>query len=98
MNKKRNILFFILISLLILFNSKFQVEASIVNYNKDYPRIYDVPMSRECQEELFKLCLKYDVEPQLVMAIIKTESDFKADTISNTEDYGLMQINKRNHK
>lgn len=63
----------------------------------DYPRVYNVDMSRDNQEYLFGICLKYNVDPQLMMAIIKTESDFKPDLISKTDDYGLMQINKRNH-
>lgn len=35
---------------------------------------------------------KYHLEPALVFAIIKTESNFKADAKSNKDAYGLMQI------
>jgi soluble lytic murein transglycosylase-like protein len=33
----------------------------------------------------------------LVMAFIDQESDFRADLISGTDDYGIMQINACNH-
>jgi soluble lytic murein transglycosylase-like protein len=32
------------------------------------------------------------------MGLIKTESEFNPNVISETNDYGLMQINKINHK
>ena len=32
-----------------------------------------------------------------VMAIIQQESGYQPDAVSNTDDYGLMQINKVNH-
>jgi soluble lytic murein transglycosylase-like protein len=34
----------------------------------------------------------------LIIAQIQVESQFRADVISSTNDYGLMQINKINHK
>lgn len=36
---------------------------------------------------------KYKVEPQIVVAIIDTESDFRADKVSSTGDVSLAQIN-----
>lgn len=41
---------------------------------------------------------KYNLDPLLVEAVIMVESKGKADTISSSEDYGLMQINKINHE
>lgn len=35
---------------------------------------------------------KYDMDPMLVYAIIRTESSFKADAVSNVNAQGLMQI------
>lgn len=32
------------------------------------------------------------------MALMQKESSFRSDVISSTDDYGLMQINKCNHK
>ncbi|MBC7537748.1 MAG: transglycosylase SLT domain-containing protein [Bacteriovorax sp.] len=36
---------------------------------------------------------KYKVEPQIIVAIIDTESDFKADKVSSTGDLSVAQIN-----
>lgn len=93
---KREMIFALILSVLLLFGLKYQTNASQVD--NGYPRIYDVPMSRENQEELFRICLEYDVDPKFILALIKTESNFDPDVISKTNDYGLMQINKRNHE
>jgi len=36
----------------------------------------------------------YDLDPVMVSAVIKTESNFKADAVSSKNAYGLMQITK----
>lgn len=41
---------------------------------------------------------EYKVDADLVKAIIECESGFDPNAISKTNDYGLMQINKCNHK
>lgn len=61
-------------------------------------KYYDVPMSTELQDEMFLLCDEYGVAPELVLAVIETESGFNPAAVSKTGDYGLMQINKGNHK
>lgn len=58
----------------------------------------DVPLDIETQEFTYNLCTAYNIDWTLVMAIMQTESNFKSDTISKTNDYGLMQINKVNHQ
>ena len=58
----------------------------------------DVPMDEEMQEFIYCLSYGYNVDFPLVMALIENESSFRVDTISKTNDYGLMQINKVNHK
>lgn len=55
-------------------------------------------MPDEQQEFLYYLCYGYDLDFTLVMAIIQQESNFDPDAISRTNDYGLMQINIRNHE
>lgn len=57
----------------------------------------DCEMDEDAQAFVYYLCESYDIDWTLVMAMIKQESKFKADTISATGDYGLMQINKCNH-
>lgn len=53
-------------------------------YKKRYPIMYD--------EIISKYCLDYDVDKYLVHSIIRTESFFKEDAISNKGAIGLMQI------
>lgn len=58
----------------------------------------DKPMEVEYQRFLYCMAEKYDLDFYLLVALIETESDFRADLISETNDYGLMQINKMNHE
>lgn len=60
--------------------------------------IYDVPLSEELQEYTQDVCEEYGVSYPLVLAIMKQESEFRADAISATGDYGIMQINDGNHE
>ena len=57
----------------------------------------DCAMPEEQQEFLFYLCAGYNIDFPLVMAMIQHESSFRADVVSSTKDYGLMQINQCNH-
>ena len=59
---------------------------------------YDCPLSKELQDYIFTLCEEEGVPSSLVIALIDHESDFRADAISSTKDYGLMQINACNHE
>lgn len=59
---------------------------------------YDIKLSQELQEYTFIQCIKYDVEPVLALAVMKTESNFNSKAVSETNDYGIMQINECNHK
>lgn len=60
-------------------------------------KLYDVPLSEELQLYIREKCSYYNVDERLVYAIIQKESNFRADVISKTNDYGLMQINTINH-
>lgn len=57
----------------------------------------DVPISEDLQKFIFYLSEGYEIDFTFVMALIQQESSFRADVISNTNDYGLMQVNERNH-
>ena len=59
--------------------------------------LYDVPLSEELQRYTYKLCQEYHVDYELVLAVMSLESNFDPDIISDTNDYGLMQINRCNH-
>lgn len=62
----------------------------------DAPVYYDAPLSRDLQDYIRVLCEEYAVPMPLVLAIVEVESDFDPDCVSNTNDYGLMQINRCN--
>lgn len=55
-------------------------------------------LDESTQQFTFYLCKGYDIDWTLVMALMQKESSFRSDVISSTDDYGLMQINKCNHK
>lgn len=59
---------------------------------------YDCPLDYSLQDYIRQLCEKNGVSMPLVIAMVEVESSFKANAISNTNDYGLMQINKINHQ
>lgn len=58
----------------------------------------DCELPYELQEYTYYLCQAYYIDFDFVMALMFTESAFKADIVSPTNDYGLMQINACNHK
>lgn len=49
-------------------------------------------------ETIKELCTQYNIDYNFVVALITVESNFNEKAISSTDDYGLMQINKVNHK
>lgn len=58
---------------------------------------YDCPLDNDIQDYIRELCDQKDIPMSLVIAMIKIESGFRADVVSGTNDYGLMQINSINH-
>lgn len=77
-----------------------KVEITKVEITDDEPEIqyYDIPLSDELQASTIKLCEKYDIDPIIAFAVMQQESTYQPDIISKTNDYGIMQINKVNHK
>lgn len=59
---------------------------------------YDCPLSHNLQDYIRELCEKNEIPMSLVIALIRVESSFRTNAISDTGDYGLMQINKINHE
>lgn len=57
----------------------------------------DVPISEDLQEFIFYLSEGYEIDFTFVMALIQQESSFRVDVISESNDYGLMQVNEKNH-
>ena len=57
-----------------------------------------VNASEDMQRMIYDAANEYGLDYTLVLALIQKESDFQADLISSSGDYGLMQINKTIHK
>lgn len=55
-----------------------------------YPKKYSAEVVQYSQQ--------YGIDPDLIYAIIKCESNFKADAISHADAYGLMQITKETYE
>ena len=68
-----------------------------IYYVQDGNYRYDLP--KKYQDYLWSLCKKYKVTDyyKLFIAQMYHESNFDESVISETNDYGLMQINKCNH-
>lgn len=77
-----------------------KIEISEIEITKDEPetQYYDIPLSDELQATTIKLCEEYNVDPIIAFAVMQKESTYQPDIISKTNDYGIMQINKINHK
>lgn len=58
----------------------------------------NVNMSEDLQEFVYCLSYGYSIDFPFVMGLIQKESEFQADAVSVTGDYGLMQINTINHE
>ena len=58
---------------------------------------YDCPLSCDLQDYIRILCEKNDIPMSLIIALIDVESSFRPNVVSETNDYGLMQINIGNH-
>ena len=54
----------------------------------------DLP--EELQEYTYYMCDYYGIDFELAMAVMYTESNFDSAAVSNTGDYGIMQINEIN--
>ena len=69
-------------------------EASVISHMIELvqPEL-DVNVRKKVAYDIYLAIKKYNVEPQIVVALIDTESDFKFDKISTTGDLSLGQIN-----
>ena len=54
-------------------------------------------LSEELQEFTYYLCRSYYIDFSFAMALMDIESSYQTDIVSDTGDYGLMQINEYNH-
>lgn len=54
---------------------------------------FDQAVTREIASNIQQVLQKYKIAPQIVVAIIDTESDFNHDLVSSTGDLSLAQVN-----
>lgn len=73
-------------------SSKADKEKKSSQSNKSY----NVPLDKDLLKHINKLCSQLGISETMVLGLIKTESDFNSTLISETNDYGLMQINRQN--
>ena len=73
-------------------------EVTTSEIVEDIRIYYDCPLSHDLQDYIRTLCGNYGVPMSLIIAMIEVESSFRANAISKTNDYGLMQINIVNHE
>lgn len=72
-----------------------EVQVSIKYVEK---RTWDVPLEPTLQYYIADLCDRYDIEPELVLAVIGQESNYDPDAIGDDgESYGLMQVQAAQH-
>ena len=60
--------------------------------------LYDIPLSDELQRYTFDISMERGLNYEMVLAIMFKESTFRENAVSRTNDYGIMQINRGNHK
>jgi hypothetical protein len=86
-----------------------QVEAKVMAVStkvvkqeepKEESSIYnpDVPMPKEHQEYLYKLCEEKGLDYKQTLAVIQHESVFDPNATNVTNDFGYFQINQINHE
>lgn len=54
--------------------------------------LYDVPMSDELQRYIREQAERQDVPFEIALAVIERESSYQPDAVSDTGDFGLMQM------
>ena len=80
-------------------NDKLRLFVDDTEVRAAEPTYYDIPLSKDLQLYTYNKCVEYGVPEhyELVLAIMWQESNYTADLISSTDDYGIMQINPCNH-
>lgn len=72
---------------------QYKIKLEEMQSEKENYTFYDIPLSKEIQIYTQNLCKKYNIDYLLVISILKLESNFQADLISETSDLGIAQIN-----
>ena len=74
-------------------NGEAIIAAPLVVPAEPTVELYDVPLSEELQLHIIRLCDEYGIDPALVIAMIRYESNYHANAVGDGGDsIGLMQI------
>lgn len=73
-----------------------EMETDLKTEIETETRLRRPQIKTEYEEIIIGVAQEYGIPSTLIKAIIKTESDFNALAVSETDDYGLMQINACN--
>lgn len=57
---------------------------------------YDVPLSEDIQDYIFELSEEYGVPSEVIIGVIRVESNYKADAVGGVGELGYMQIHPMN--
>ena len=89
------VVFFLI--MVILMPRKAASEPILEDAKEEESYYIECGLSKEEQDFLYELCQEKGVDFTLALAIIWQESNFDASIVSETDDWGLMQINSINH-
>lgn len=80
-------------------NDKLRLFVDDTEVRAAEPTYYSIPLSKDLQLYTYNKCVEYGIPDhyELVLAIMWQESNYTADLVSSTDDYGIMQINYCNH-
>ena len=80
-------------------NDKLRLFVDDTEVRAAEPTYYDIPLSKDLQLYTYNKCVEYGIPDhyELVLAMMWQESNYTADLVSSTNDYGIMQINSCNH-
>lgn len=80
-------------------NDKLRLFVDDTEVRAAEPTYYDIPLSKDLQLYTYNKCVEYGITEhyELVLAMMWQESNYTADLVSSTNDYGIMQINSCNH-
>lgn len=78
-----------------------ETEAPVIDDTPEEDVIvyYDIPLSNEIQDHIYNLGKIYGIDPTLIMAMIKVESNYNPNNIGDGgNSFGYMQIQKKYHE
>lgn len=61
-------------------------------------KFFNVPLSEDLQMHIFRECEKYNIAPEIIIAMIEKESYYNAKDVSSHGAKGLMQVMPKWHK